>query len=108
MEIEPSKIEPSMVAALADVTRQFWDEPHLRRRLHPCQRWRNALIRNKAEQRRLLQLRRQPLPKGALENSIASDIGEVGEGNGVFIGEGFWAAPAVIQPDSDEDDGGSQ
>ena len=54
---------------------------------HQRQRLRDALIRNQAQKRRLLQLRRKPLPQRAVKNRIAGSVGEVGQNDRVFFGE---------------------
>ena len=54
---------------------------------HERQGLRDALIRNQAQKRRLLQLRRKSLPQRAVKNGIAGGVGEVGQNDGVFFGE---------------------
>ena len=46
---------------------------------HQPQRLTDALIRDQAEERRLLQLHRQTLPQGVVEHRVAGGVHEIGE-----------------------------
>ena len=62
--------------ALSDLGSQ----PRIRRLLHHRQRFSDAVIRNEAEERRLLKLCRESLAQRVVEHRIARRIGEFGRG----------------------------
>ena len=73
--------------ALADFAGQLAREPRVLGLRHQGQRLRHALIGEQVQKRRLLQLRRQPLPQRAVEHRIARGVREIGEHDGVFLGQ---------------------
>ena len=86
LEIEPS-MRGGAGGALADLAGQLAGEPRIFGLGHQRQRLRHALVRKQVQKRRLLQLRRQPLPQRAVEDRIAGGVGEVGEDDGVLLGQ---------------------
>ncbi len=68
-------------------------KPGIFRLRHQSQRLRHTLVRKQAQKRRLLQLCRQPLPQRAVEDRIASGVGELGEDDAVLLGQAVRSLP---------------
>ena len=81
--IEHGRARRSDAHALSDLRSQ----PCVRRLLHHRQRSSDAVVRNEAQERRLLQLCREPLAQRVVEHRIAGRVGEVGEHDRVLIGQ---------------------
>ncbi len=73
--------------ALADFAGQLAGEPCVFGLGHQGQRLRDALVGKQVQKWRLLQLCRKPLPQRAVEDRIAGGVGEIGENDGVLLGE---------------------
>jgi len=84
-------IEPSSTAALAVRSQislvQLRSEPRICRLAHQTQRPLDALVGDEAEERGLFQLHRQSLAKRSIKYRVASLILEIGQDNGVLLGE---------------------
>src|SRR5215831_3031553 len=73
--------------SLADFLGNLRSKPLVRLLAHQTQRLLDRLVGDHAEERRLLQLYRQPAAEGLVKHRIARTIGEIGEHNGVLVGE---------------------
>jgi hypothetical protein len=54
---------------------------------HQGESLRDTLVGNEAEKWRLLQLRGKALAQGVIEDRVAGGVSEVGQDDGVFVGE---------------------
>src|SRR5215467_11687900 len=68
----------SASGTFADLSRESGRKPHLCRLAHEAERLLDALLRNQAEERRLLQLYGQSVAKRPVKYRIASAIDKVG------------------------------
>ena len=44
----------------------------------------------------------RPCRKVPSKTAFAGSIGEVGEDDGIFVGESFWTVRSIVQPDGNE------
>jgi hypothetical protein len=86
--------------ALRNVGRQS----RIRRLVHQWQRSADAVVRDEAEKRRLLELDREPLPQRVVEHWIAGRVGELGKYDCVLVGERRRTAAMNHARDSGSDD----
>ena len=84
-------IDPSRTAALAvsfaDVPGQFRSQRRIGGLAHQAQSLPDPLIGDKAEERRLAELHRQPLPQHAVEHRVAGRVAEIGKDDRVSVGQ---------------------
>ena len=84
-------MEPSRTAALAVrsqiLLRDLRSQPRIFRLSHQSQRLLDLLVRNQAEKRRLLQLHGQSLAQRVVKHRIAGLVVEIGQDDGVLVGE---------------------
>ena len=73
--------------SLTDLLRDLRGQPRIFRLSHQRQRLLDLLIRNQAEERRLLKLHGQPLAQRVVKNRIAGLILKLREDDGVFVGQ---------------------
>ena len=83
------------VGALANFPADVAGETRVGRLAHQLQRLLHLGIRNDIEIRRLAQAHSQRLLESAVEDRITGGIGEVGEEDGIFFGEGLSLVGAV-------------
>ena len=67
------------LGALTNLSRQFVGHPRRRRLAHVLQRLLHLPVGENVQQRRLRQLRSQPLAQGAVKHRITRGVGEIGE-----------------------------
>src|SRR5258708_34773230 len=73
--------------SLADFPSELRSKPRIRRLAHQTERLLDSLVRDEAEERRLLELHGQPLAKRPVEHGVARRVDEIGEDNRVLVRE---------------------
>ena len=88
--------------------RNLGSQSRIRRLLHHRQRSSDAIIRDEAEERRLLKLCRESLAQRVVEHRIAGPVGELGEDDRVLVGQRRRTAAIDHARDSGGDDDGGR
>ncbi len=85
------------LGALADFAGDFGSEVGVDRLTHQAECLLDALFGDDAEEGRLFELDGESLLKGVVEDGVAGGVGEVGEDDGVLLGEFCGVGGAVIE-----------
>ena len=91
----------------AHALRNVGSQSRIRRLVHQWQRSSDALLRDQAEERRLLELHRESLPQRFVEHRIAGRVGELGEHDRVLVGQRRGAAAVDRARDGGRDNDGA-
>src|SRR5258708_27508764 len=75
--------------SLADFPSELRSKPRIRRLAHQPERILDTLVRDEAEERRLLELHGQPLAKRPVKHGVPRLVYKIGEDNRVLVRE-FW------------------
>ena len=88
--------------ALADLARHLRRQPVTRGAAHQLQSLVHLALGNQVEKGRLLKLYRESLLQRVVENRIAGGVGEIGEDNGVLVGQWLGLMRAIVKPARDQ------